>query len=442
MNDQFDIVFNENSKVKTIGVIVVSMDRTDNLKKCVQSCLNNPQIHEIVVLDYGSKNPIKSLFDNPKIKNYRIDAQFWHLTKAYNIAAQLSSCDIIIKLDADYVLDETFISKNYIYNNEYITGFNIKDSLCGFLMIHKVDFIRINGYNERIISYGYDDDDINYRLSKSGLFKKQLDRSCIKHLWHNKTSNIWFANGIEQSVSREDSIYKNHLISQQKPWTKDDKMSKYKPKTSAVVCCMNRNKNLLRAIPSWIETNYFDEIIVLDYGSIEPINVLENDIVKLYRYPAKFWHLTKAYNIAAQLTSFDSEIIVKLDSDYYLLPEFFQYNYLDNDKMFLTGNHCRSQPIWGFLMVHRKHFFAVNGYHERLIGWGHDDIDINNRLKAIGLKSKTIDISHIKHLPHEQDKNRYAQNNTDLNTSRIKNETMIKEQPWTTQDKMSTIDTV
>jgi len=440
MMNHFESIFSCDNP--TISVVVACMDRTENLITNLEACLIIPQIKEIIVLDYGSKNELSKELPNhikSKIKLYRINATHWHLTKAYNIAIQLSSCDIIVKLDADYLLDKKFFINHHIKPNEYISGFDRYDSLSGFLMLYKNDFIKINGYNERIITYGYDDDDINQRLKKHNITYKRLDRSMIKHLPHDKNNKEWFKNAPPESqdLSRGALIIQNKKIAHEKPWTNKDKMSKYNT-TSAFVACMNRKNNLIKSIESWIQTKYFDEIIVLDYGSDPAISdIWQNEIVKIYRESAKFWHLTKAYNIAAQLTKGD--IIVKLDSDYYLNKNFFKQNIFNFDsKSFYTGNGCRIQSLWGFLMLERKHFFDVNGYNERIIGWGHDDVDINQRLKSIGLKSKIINTENIKHLFHSNlVRNLHTKENLDICKSRKKNLKTIQESPWTKNDIMS-----
>jgi glycosyltransferase involved in cell wall biosynthesis len=435
MNDAFEDLFQQNkTQNKSISVVICSMNRNENLQKSIQSCLNHRDINEIIVLDYGSKEPVKIQSNSQKIKLFRLEASYWHLSRAYNIAIQLAQSDIIVRLDADYILLNDFFYHHSIKENEYISGFGQYDALCGFLMIYKSDFIKINGYNERIVTYGYDDDDLNERLKKNNFIYKKLNREYIKHLEHNKTPKEWFKNSLEPQLSREESIRKNKSIAKENPWTTKDKMSKF-IKTSAFVCCMNRAENLQKSVESWLNTKYFDEIIVLDYGSNTPIiDVWKNKIVRIYRESAKFWHLTKAYNIAAQLTT--GSVLVKLDSDYCLKENFFKTNILNTDE-FLTGNGCRTQSLWGFLMLERKHFFEVNGYNERIIGWGHDDVDINNRLQKLGLKKKTIDIKNIKHLPHQSNKNFYCSKNEDINKTREQNIKIINDLPWTNKDIMS-----
>lgn len=441
----FELCFDTSARNK-ISAIIACMNRENNLLKCVESCLKIDEIAEIIVIDYGSFPPIRSLPSSDRIKLYRIESPYWHLSKAYNIAALLASNNIIIKLDSDYCLDASFIKYNNIKPNEYISGINIQDSLCGFLMIYKKDFLSVGGYNENIINYGYDDEDINKRLrTLNYLRKKNLDRNFIKHLFHVKDPKEWFKDNAFGLLSRNNMINKNQKIANEKPWNQNSEMTSidnFKLDVSAIVCCMNRNQNLLKALDSWISTNYLKEIIVLDYGSSSPLisqipqSLLSSGIIKLYRQEANNWHLTKAYNIAAQLAS--NPILVKLDSDYYLDKDFFKMNILRNNREFITGNGTSQQCLWGFLMCMKKHFISVNGYNERIIGWGHDDVDLNNRLiKQLKLKNRVLNTKFIRHLPHSQNKNINVHNNLSIEKSREKNiHTMINE-PWTEKDTMS-----
>lgn len=438
MNDIFEYLFElDKTQNKSISAIVCSMDRSHNLYNAIASCLKQPDITEIIVLDYGSRIPIQIQYVSPKIKLYRIEANYWHLSRAYNIAAQLSQSDIIIKLDADYLLLDEFFKYHNIKEKEYVSGFGHYDPLCGFLMIHRKDFLLINGYNERIVTYGYDDDDINQRLKKNNFIHKKLNRQYIRHIEHNKTPKEWFKNSSLPELSKKDSVQKNKAISENNPWTTKDKISKY-TKTSAFVCCMNRIENLQKCIVSCVDTQYFDEIIVVDYGSKNSLKLdtIQSPLIKIHREETKYWHLSRAYNIAAQLTN--GEVIVKLDSDYFIDKNFFNQNTLDlNRPQFLTGNGCRTQSLWGFLMLQRKHFFDVNGYNERVIGWGHDDVDINQRLQEIGINKTTINIENIKHLKHQESKNLYSPKNIDIYETRKINIETIKNFPWTNKDIMS-----
>jgi predicted glycosyltransferase involved in capsule biosynthesis len=121
-----------------------------------------------------------------------------------------------------------------------------------------------------------------------------------------------------------------------------------------------------------------------------------------------------------------------------LEKDFFTKNMIRNSSEFLSGNNTRNQSLWGFLMCLQKHFLFINGYNERIVGWGHDDIDINQRLVKIGLKMKTIEIDYIKHLSHTiLGKNIFTKQQLSTKLSQEQNIQIMKEKPWSTSDIMS-----
>lgn len=208
-----------------VSAVVCCKNRYNNLIESIKSWLTLDSITEIIVLDFGSDIPIKLPIISNKIKLYRYESKYWHLTKAYNIAIQLSTKNIILKLDSDYVLGSNFFINNAINNQEFLSGTNKDKKLCGLLMLHRRDFFKINGYNERIINYGWDDNDIRHRLLKSGLRHKKLNTKDITHIDHNNFSRVAYQPN--PHIERIKSILDNQKESIDNPWTIKDSMSKY-----------------------------------------------------------------------------------------------------------------------------------------------------------------------------------------------------------------------
>lgn len=208
-----------------ISVVCCCMDRVKNLMTCIKSWIQFDEIKEIIIMDYGSEPPIKNISQKDKrIVQYRYDAEYWHLTKAYNIAIQLAKYDIILKLDADYYLYKYFFKHHKLYPNICIVGDKEYDpSLNGFLMIYKKDFMYINGYNENIINYGYDDDDIKNRLKKNNIELHNINYEFIKHIDHGDDERK--ANNYNKFLTFEESVNQNKIISDGYDWTKYGVMS-------------------------------------------------------------------------------------------------------------------------------------------------------------------------------------------------------------------------
>jgi predicted glycosyltransferase involved in capsule biosynthesis len=211
------------------------MDRSDNLFKAIDSWLLIPEINEIIVLDYGSKQKIALIdkYRNNIIKLYRIEAKYWHLSKAYNIAIQLISNNIFLKLDADYCLSSDFVKHHIklLNQNNFIRGVSLRDKpprplrvgpITGFCMMYYTNFLLANGYNERIINYGYDDWDFYNRLNNLNIKAIKVDVNRIYHLPHdNKLRTINQKNQISKDIANKINV----KLCKKQPWTIEDQMS-------------------------------------------------------------------------------------------------------------------------------------------------------------------------------------------------------------------------
>jgi len=173
--------FNQELKLGN-SIVCVSMNRSENILKSLPSWLKINNCHEIVILDYGSKEKLSGIlkshnFNDPKIKIFRVENVYkWHLAKAYNLAIKLSSYKNIYKLDSDDICSSNLID-NYPLNesNIYYHGRwqDARDKnelqIAGKMFFTYDMFVDCNGYNENITTYGWDDCDFNLRLDKIGI---------------------------------------------------------------------------------------------------------------------------------------------------------------------------------------------------------------------------------------------------------------------------------
>jgi hypothetical protein len=112
----------------------------------------------------------------------------------------------------------------------------------------------------------------------------------------------------------------------------------------------------------------------------------------------------------------------------------------DDDRKNLTGT----------LLIHRRHLYTVNGYHERLCMYGHEDDDLYDRLVSVShLQRRDVDLSCLHHIPHS-DAKRYENlmiapslRDTCAEESSRRyyliqaSERLAQESPWTTIDRMT-----
>lgn len=206
------------------SAVVCCKNRSENLLKALKSWILINEIKEIIILDFGSDIPLKIPIVDDRIKLYRYESEFWHLAKAYNIAIQLSTQPIILKLDCDYFLTPNFFRFNHINAKEFVAGqHNI--STRGLLLLHRENFFKVNGYNERIINWGADDGDLYERLVKIGLKEKIVKSNTVRHLPHKEYLRTKYLPN--PALNRHRTNMDNLREARKNPWTHLDKMSSY-----------------------------------------------------------------------------------------------------------------------------------------------------------------------------------------------------------------------
>jgi glycosyltransferase involved in cell wall biosynthesis len=217
-----------------VGVICACMNREAMLSVSLASWLACKEIREIVIADWSSKESLEHLEsrDN-RIKVIRINGQSnFNLPKAFNVALQHSTAEVILKLDVDYILNPyfNFIQDISLERDEFLTGhwmLGQKDNEMGFLkylngLIYtfKSTLDAVGGYNESLNGYGFDDDDLYMRLKSKGFRRSILMFNQKPYIYHNphedsSRSENYAEKNIDKSlkINRDYSMTKlrNHL---------------------------------------------------------------------------------------------------------------------------------------------------------------------------------------------------------------------------------------
>ncbi len=202
--------------IPEITFCTVVMNRLEHLKYTLCSNIENNKFSnvEFLILDYnstdGCQDWILSTFKKEILSGivsyYKTNQpSSFHRSHSKNMAFRLAKANLICNMDADnfsgpnfarYILN-TF-SKNNNINNIFITttsrrfDSNKKKHLLtgdtdviGRIVIKKNDFLAVGGYDERFISYGFEDFDLINRLELNGLIritiKKPAFLKAIKH---------------------------------------------------------------------------------------------------------------------------------------------------------------------------------------------------------------------------------------------------------------------
>lgn len=177
-----------------ISVFTAVKNRTESLEEALKTWVTFPEIDEIILLDWGSDEsllPLVRKYQNGKIVLAEAGPrEKWILSFACNLAARLTSRTKILKLDADVRLLDGFFDRHPLKQGEFYCGNwrtrrnDNEMHLNGVVYVNRDDFFRVNGYNEYIKFYGWDDSDLYLRLEATGLSRHDLDLDTLYHIPH------------------------------------------------------------------------------------------------------------------------------------------------------------------------------------------------------------------------------------------------------------------
>jgi len=176
-----------------VSLICSCKNRVEPLKISLASWLNYKEIHEIIIVDWSSDEPIDYLTKlDPRIFVITVpDQKYFNQPQPLNLAASLATGDYILKVDGDYILSPYFNFFDYykVDAHSFVCGQTdekepISSSpyfkyLRGLLFITAENYAKVGGYNEiHTQYYAYEDDEIVARLEYLGLTKKKV---CYNH---------------------------------------------------------------------------------------------------------------------------------------------------------------------------------------------------------------------------------------------------------------------
>jgi Glycosyl transferase family 2 len=182
--------------------------------------------------------------------------------------------------------------------------------------------------------------------------------------------------------------------------------------TSIVSACMNREANLLKVLPTWLDAPV-QEIVIVDWSSREPLAPklahLRDPRLRVVRVDDEpRWVLTLAFNLGLRLAR--HERVYKLDADIELKPGFLDQNQFGPGE-FIRG-YWRSaveagqddqRYVNGSFGAWKTDLRAVGYYDERIQTYGWDDTDLYRRLSGVrGLAGRLLRFGSLTHLAQEE----------------------------------------
>jgi hypothetical protein len=227
-----------------ISVITAVKNRISNFKNSFKNWLQNKDIDQIVVVDWDSDDGLFEFvdkIDDARVTFVRIENQpFWCLTKAFNLASRFVKYDKIAKIDADVSISTDFFKKFKLKDGVFFAGnYEIANdenemNLNGLVYLNTSDYFKVNGYNEHIETYGWDDSDFYNRLTQIAKLERndivnQFDRRYAIHQPHGDRlkyhpQKYCDMNNLEIELCHMQEIRKNEKISDFKSWGIDSNM--------------------------------------------------------------------------------------------------------------------------------------------------------------------------------------------------------------------------
>ena len=176
------------------------MNRTAQIITNIDSWLNQ-SINELVIVDWSSNDNLQQFLtskNDNRIKYIRvINEKFFLRTYGFNFGINnFCTYDKVMKLDCDVTIQNNFFETHQLKNNSFFCGEWLiarddnERSLHGNVYFNMKDFLKINGYNNFIKSYGWEDSDLVIRLMLLGLTKNTFDYNYMYHIPHTNISRI------------------------------------------------------------------------------------------------------------------------------------------------------------------------------------------------------------------------------------------------------------
>jgi predicted glycosyltransferase involved in capsule biosynthesis len=158
------------------------------------------EISSIIIIDFNEDKPsisnesINLIKEKTPLKYIFIkDQPYFNKSIALNIATCYSTAEILLFCDADILLEKKFImdgckklstSESVFLTPEYVVESDTQERrpAPGICMLHRNNFLTVNGYSSEYKGWGMEDIDFIQRLSNAG-----IDRSLLSsgiHLSH------------------------------------------------------------------------------------------------------------------------------------------------------------------------------------------------------------------------------------------------------------------
>jgi glycosyltransferase involved in cell wall biosynthesis len=212
------------------------MGRADHLEQTLPTWMLNP-IDEIVVVDWSSPEGIKKIIDtyqDGRIIHVSVPGQtVFDRSRAKNTGVRISTGHFLILCDADVKLGAQATSCVKSRQSALYRKYGPRQGFYGTCLLTRNMFQQVNGYNERIEGWGYEDDDLFNRLASK--YPIQFTFQALSHIEHTIERKTEFHLNKDSKKTRRINKRKTET----EPWTSAD----IQKKTPVVITRLNHQSH-------------------------------------------------------------------------------------------------------------------------------------------------------------------------------------------------------
>ena len=184
-----------------VHLIAACSNRLSALRASLPTWLAVAELSSVTVVDWGSDEPMhERLRDELELLDGRLrlvrltERREWMLPTAVNLALHFLPLDtpsLLLKVDCDTLLHPDFVAQHPLIEQRFYAGEARKARnenelhLSGVLLVPTLELLAVNGYDERLQSYGYEDTNVVERLRAANLTPLPLRYQYIQHQKHS-----------------------------------------------------------------------------------------------------------------------------------------------------------------------------------------------------------------------------------------------------------------
>lgn len=172
-----------------LSLITTCKNRLPHLKQTLPLMLRQPHV-EVIVVDYGCEQGtaawVKKHHPQAKLVQVNDDPVFC-VARARNMGAENASHELLCFVDADVMIHfelGKWLEINHDPNRFYLYPDEKKFDLCGFVIVGRQHFFKVEGYDEAIRGWGAEDNDLYERLARTGLSESRIPPGSISAIPH------------------------------------------------------------------------------------------------------------------------------------------------------------------------------------------------------------------------------------------------------------------